>query len=200
MIVGLGNPGVKYALNRHNIGFIVVQAVAEKEGWNFKSEKQANATVTKGKIEGRPIHLLLPLTYMNESGRALRLYLEYHQIRDPVICVVYDDADIPFGEMRLRSKGSSGGHNGLKSIEAHLQTIHYGRLRMGIGRERQFGRPLADYVLENFSEEEQRELIKFVDEGKQVLRRLFNEPLTVVMNTMKIPPKKEKMIQENNDG
>lgn len=192
VVVGLGNPGKNYEMTRHNMGYLVVQAFAHGLGWHFKDEKQHAAKVAKGRIDTTMVHLLLPLTYMNESGRALRSYLDFYKIGAPNVIVVTDDADLSFGQMRVRMAGSAGGHNGLKSIQAHLHTLHYVRLRMGIGRGVQQG-ILADYVLDRFSQEEAGELPAFLTEGMRVLRRLITEEVTVVMNTVNIKRKKEDL-------
>lgn len=183
VVVGLGNPGSNYAMTRHNMGYLVVQALAHALGWNFKEDKQFISSVTKGKIDGIVIHLLLPQTFMNESGQALRRYLDYYKLAPRNVVVVTDDVDLDFGQLRVRNMGSPGGHNGLKSIQAYLQTQHYVRLRMGIGRDRQKG-ILADYVLDTFSKEEKECLPEYILEGMKVLKRLIGEEVTVVMNSV----------------
>lgn len=181
VIVGLGNPGKNYEMTRHNMGFLVVQGFAHALGWPFKEDKQFFAKVAKGKIDQVTVHLLLPLTYMNESGKALRSYLEYYKLGPQHVIIVNDDIDLDFGQMRVRMVGSAGGHNGLKSIQAHLHTQHYVRLRMGIGRgEKQ--KILADYVLDRFSKEEEEQLADFLIEGIHVMRHLITEETSVVMN------------------
>lgn len=183
VIVGLGNPGREYTMTRHNMGYLVVQSIAHALGWAIKEDKHFIAYVTKGNIEGKTIHLLLPLTYMNESGQSLRRYLDFYKLAPKHVIVVTDDVDLEFGQLRVRNTGGHGGHNGLKSIQAHLQTQHYTRLRMGIGRKQQHG-TLADYVLETFSSEEKESLPKIIHEGEKVLQRLISEEVTVVMNTV----------------
>jgi len=177
VIAGLGNPGKKYELTRHNLGYLVVQEIAAIHGWSFKDEAEFSAKVAKGEILGDKIHLLLPTTYMNESGRAIKRYLDFFKLTTDQLIVVSDDVALPFKEIRLRLMGSSGGHNGLKSIEAHLGTRKYARLRMGIGSELN-NRDLADFVLENFNTEELSELAKYVQKGTAVLRELTNTPIT----------------------
>lgn len=164
LVIGLGNPGKKYEFTRHNLGWLVVQEVASMHGLNFREESAFNAKVATGQVFGRKIHLLLPTTYMNESGRALRRYLDFYKLEPESLLVVSDDIAIPFGEMRFRLAGSSGGHNGLKSIEAHLGNTSYARLRMGVGANFK-DKTLADHVLEVFSEEELKLLAAFVQKG-----------------------------------
>jgi peptidyl-tRNA hydrolase, PTH1 family len=192
VVVGLGNPGKEYALTRHNMGYLVVQALAGLQGWKFKEEKQFHGQTAKGKIGDVTVHLLLPLTYMNESGQAVRSLLDFYKLGPQSLIVVTDDADQPFGQMRLRTIGSPGGHNGLKSIQAHLHTQHYTRLRMGIGRG-QPERPLADYVLDVFSNEEKQNLAAFIDSGITVVKRLVLEEVAAVMNSVNIRQSKENM-------
>ena len=181
VIVGLGNPGKKYELTRHNLGCLVIQGLAAMHGWSFKDEKEFNAKVAKGDLFGRKVHLLLPTTYMNESGAAVKRYLNFYKLTEENVFVVSDDINLPFGELRLRKAGSSGGHNGLKSIEAHLGTSIYKRLRMGVGCELH-NRTLADYVLENFSKEELELLAKFVQKGIAILENEIAHDLTHLEN------------------
>lgn len=181
VIAGLGNPGKKYALTRHNLGFMVVEELAKKHGMSFKEEKEFSAKVAKGILGDQQIHLLMPTTYMNESGRAIRRCLDFYKATPEELVVVADDVSIPYGEIRLRHMGSAGGHNGLKNTELHLGTQHYPRLRMGIGRPSIEGQPLADYVLGNFTPEELDSLTDFVQRGVNILERLTRENITHVM-------------------
>lgn len=185
IVVGLGNPGREYALTRHNMGYLVVQALAHQLGWNFKEDRQFLAQTAKGNISDVTVHLLLPLTYMNASGEAVKRYMDYYKLGVQSLIVVTDDADMPFGQMRVRSIGSSGGHNGLKSIQAQLHTQHYVRLRMGIGRGHP-EQPLADYVLDVFSAEEKEKLAAFIDSGITTVKRLVSEDVGDVMNNVNI--------------
>ncbi len=182
LFVGLGNPGKKYEGTRHNIGFMVLKELNAKLGWEFKEKKQFHAWIAKGELQEKIIHLLLPTTYMNETGLALRSYMDYVKLEPHDILVVVDDIALPFGELRLKSMGSSGGHNGLKSVEAYLGTQHYARLRMGIGHHGENN--LADYVLDNFTSEEQIILPNFVQQGVNVLKQLMNESISHVMKTV----------------
>jgi PTH1 family peptidyl-tRNA hydrolase len=185
LIVGLGNPGREYALTRHNMGYLVVQALAQVQGWSFKEESSFHAMVAKGKVDQMLLHLMLPLTYMNESGRAVRRYLDFYKLKPEQLIVVTDDTAIDYGQMRVRSTGSAGGHNGLKSIQAHLQTQDYVRVRMGIG-QRTPTMTLADYVLDTFSPEERQQLPAFVERGVGIVQRLIREPISTVMNSVNL--------------
>lgn len=186
LYVGLGNPGKKYTMTRHNIGFMVLKEFGEHLGWEFKEKTQFHAWVTKGELQETTIHLLMPTTYMNESGQAVRRYMDYVKLDPKDLVVVVDDIALPYGELRLKSMGSAGGHNGLKSIEACLGTKHYARLRMGIGHHGP--NDMADYVLDNFSSEERKTLPDFVQRGAQVLGQLVNETITHVMNKINTKP------------
>lgn len=148
---------------------------------SFKENKTLGCKLARGIIDGREVTLLLPQTYMNESGWAVRRYLDYYKLAPDTLVVVSDDTALSFGHLRLRAGGSSGGHNGLKSLETHLGTREFMRLRMGVG-----GKPpeqlLADYVLSDFSQEENALLGEYVKRGASVLRSLVTEPVTQVMN------------------
>lgn len=181
VFVGLGNPGKKYEMTRHNIGFLVVQSFAHLHGISFREESRFSAFVGKGKVKDVEIHLILPTTFMNLSGQAVRSFCDYHKVPLEKLVVVVDDAELPFGELRLRGQGSSGGHNGLKSIQAHLGTAEYARLRMGIGRG-DGSSQLADHVLDRFSVEEEKQLVGFLNQGVAVMEMLLDQELVNVMN------------------
>jgi PTH1 family peptidyl-tRNA hydrolase len=201
VIIGLGNPGKKYALTRHNLGYLVVQVFGEEQGWSFQEKRAFKAFVAKGQIGDAIVHLLLPTTYMNESGQAARLYLDYYQLDQGAVCVVLDDIHLSFGDIRVRQTGSPGGHNGLKSIQAHLGTQDYVRLRLGIGRGLE-EKPLADYVLDDFTAEEKAVLPKVLRKGTEILKRLICEDLAAVMNAVNIKQKRqinEELLGETNN-
>lgn len=190
LFAGLGNPGPQYEMTRHNIGYLVVKALASRMGWHFKEETRFNAYVTKGLIKDAAVHLLLPTTYMNASGSAIQRYMDYYKIDPRRLVVVVDDIALPFGQLRLKLMGSAGGHNGLKSVEAHLGTAHYMRLRMGIGHPGE--KVLADYVLDPFTKEELKQLVAFVDQGVVALEQLLKEDASRVMNAINTVPKQAK--------
>ncbi len=183
VIVGLGNPGRDYAMTRHNIGFLTVTAFAEKHGLTFKEEKRFFCHGTKGSVDGTKVHVIMPQTYMNESGKAVRAYLEYFHLGSKDLIVVSDDVDLPYGMLRVRDSGSAGGHNGLKSIEAAIGTPRYVRMRMGVGAKLQ-QQALADHVLGRFSAQEAEQLSAFIDEGVNVLSLLLREETPKVMNVV----------------
>lgn len=190
VIVGLGNPGREYALTRHNIGFLTVRAFAAKQGLGFKEEKRFFCEVAKGIVDGVKVHLLMPQTYMNDSGKAVRAYLEYYHLSSKNLIVVSDDVDLPCGMLRVRDSGSAGGHNGLKSIEAAIGTPRYVRMRMGVG-SKLLQQELADHVLGRFSAQEMEQQPAFIDEGVKVLTLLLREEVPKVMNVVNAKVRKE---------
>lgn len=181
VLVGLGNPGRQYEYTRHNVGYLVAKLLAHKLGFTFKEEKRFQALIAKGRYQGKTLHIVLPLTYMNESGRSVRAYTDFYNFKVDALMVVCDDVALPFGQLRLRVQGSSGGHNGLKSIESHLGTREYLRLRMGIGKELGAA-TLAEYVLDLFKPDELEKLEGFLEKGAEVIRTLMTEPIETVMN------------------
>lgn len=185
VFVGLGNPGRKYAKTRHNLGFLVVEQLASSLGWPLIDDKRFKAKTSKGRLNEAEVHLLLPQTYMNESGWSVRQYLDYYQLEAGQLVVVADDTALKFGHLRLRRQGSAGGHNGLKSIIAHLGLQEFSRLRMGIGSQ-PVEQSLADYVLSDFSAEEAVGLDEFVKRGAAILKSLTAESIAKVMNRVNI--------------
>jgi peptidyl-tRNA hydrolase, PTH1 family len=153
LIVGLGNPGAEYARTRHNAGFLVVEELARraKADWNF--QKKFGARVAKVERGGRRMLLVEPQTFMNLSGEAVSAVLNFYQVPLAQLLVVVDDADLPLGEIRLRPKGSSGGHHGLESIEQHVGGTTFARLKVGIGRK-DSRREITGHVLGRFGAEE----------------------------------------------
>ena len=151
LVVGLGNPGVKYENTRHNIGFKVLEAFAKEQDVSFSVQKHAE--VAHVKFKGRQIVLIKPTTYMNLSGKAVNYYLQQEKILKENMLVVTDDLALPFGKLRMKLKGSDGGHNGLKDIQATINTSEYSRLRFGVGSEFNKGQQV-DYVLGEWSADE----------------------------------------------
>jgi len=155
LIVGLGNPGAKYENTRHNMGFKVVEAFAEERNAPFETIKLGD--VAKAKWKGRTVILLKPSTFMNLSGKAVNYYLQKEKIDPANLLVITDDLALPFGKLRMKGKGSDGGHNGLKDIQAVLNTTNYARLRFGVGSEFNKGKQV-DYVLGEWGTEENKAL------------------------------------------
>lgn len=153
VIVGLGNPGKKYENTRHNAGFLAIDALADKYGIRIE-EKKHKALCGTGVIEGVKVLLVKPQTYMNISGESVRSVMDFYKI-DPEeeMLVIYDDISLAPGNIRIRKKGSAGGHNGIKSLIAHTGTQNFMRIKVGVG-EKPSGWDLADYVLGHFSKED----------------------------------------------
>lgn len=151
LIVGLGNPGEQYAETRHNIGFKVVEEFAKQTEANFIVEKHAD--VAHAKFKGRVIVLIKPMTYMNLSGKAVNYWMQQEKIPIENLLVITDDIALPFGKLRMKGKGSDGGHNGLKDVQSVLNTGNYARLRFGVGSDFYPGQQ-ADYVLGKWNSEE----------------------------------------------
>ncbi|MFC4777184.1 aminoacyl-tRNA hydrolase [Paenibacillus sp. GCM10023252] len=162
-IVGLGNPGTNYAGTRHNVGFMVVDELAKRWGISV-SQSKFKALIGEGNVQGTKVFLIKPMTYMNLSGESVRAFLDFYKgdIEDGLI--LYDDLDTEVGRIRLRYQGSSGGHNGIKSLIQHLGTQSFNRVRIGISRP-QPGMNIADYVLSTFPKGEQELLAKMVEDA-----------------------------------
>ena len=191
LIVGLGNPGDEYARTRHNIGRRLMEFIAGEEKMKFAFKKSQKAALASVLWMGETFHLAYPLTYMNLSGETIAALVKYWKIAaNKDLLIVVDDVALPFGKFRLRGEGSSGGHNGLASIEEHLGSREYPRLRIGIGpRENKteaksagFAEPLRDYVLSAFTAAEEKKMKELLGKGMEACRAWLSEPLTKAMN------------------
>lgn len=167
LFVGLGNPGSKYEETRHNIGFKVVEALAKELGGTFSLQKTAE--VAEVKFKGRTLILVKPTTYMNLSGKAVNYYLQQEKISKENLVVITDDLALPFGKLRMKGKGSDGGHNGLKDIQATLNTTEYCRLRFGVGADFHKGQQV-DYVLGEWNAEERETLNERITVATEFLK------------------------------
>lgn len=156
VIVGLGNPGPQYAETRHNIGFLLVDLLAEAHNLRFRAKFQG--LWTEGNVQGEKILLLKPTTFMNLSGRSVRALTSFYKIMGNDLLVVHDDIDLPLGKIRLRAQGSAGGHNGIKSILAELGTDKFWRLKLGIGRSARS----ADFEIGDSNYEQETTVIEHV--------------------------------------
>lgn len=152
LIVGLGNPGERYANTRHNAGFMVADGMAAELGVNWTREKKFSAGVAKA--ENSRLVLCKPLTYMNLSGQAVKSLMSFYRIPISRLLIVVDDADLALGSVRMRPKGSSGGHHGLDSVSQHLGSTNYVRQKIGIGRDDPDRREIVDHVLGEFTADE----------------------------------------------
>ena len=133
LVVGLGNPGAKYAGTRHNIGFMALELLGERSGFSFRQQAKLHGLAADTGVGEQRLRLLIPQTYMNDSGRAIRAALDWFGLEPHQLLVLVDDMDLPLGRLRLRAQGSAGGHNGLRSTIQHLGTQAFPRLRIGIG-------------------------------------------------------------------
>lgn len=179
LIVGLGNPGDKYQETRHNIGFKVLDSIAKKTDTQFTSSNFGE--IIQFKYKARPVTLLKPDTFMNLSGNAIGFWLKKENISIENLLVITDDLNLPFGTLRLRGKGSDGGHNGLKSIQQTLNTNKYTRLRFGIGAEFGQGHQI-DYVLGQWTDKETETLSKRVDLAAEASLSFVFSGLSNTMN------------------
>jgi PTH1 family peptidyl-tRNA hydrolase len=161
LIVGLGNPGADYAKTRHNAGFLLVEKLAADWKCDWANERKFMARTAKSDRNGKRVLLAEPQTFMNLSGESVGALVKFYQLPPAKILVAVDDADLPFGEIRLRGNGSSGGHHGLESIESHLGTREFARLRIGIGRK-DGAREITNYVLGRFEKSENELLEKIL--------------------------------------
>lgn len=179
IIVGLGNPGKKYENTRHNIGFIMVDYLADQ--YNIKINKiKHKALVGEGLIAGKKVLLVKPQTYMNLSGRCVREIIEYYKLETKDLMVVYDDIDIEAGKIRIRPKGSAGTHNGMRSIIYDLQSEEFPRIRIGVGVDRRMD--LADYVLSGFSKEEKDPMETAIKNAVKAIEMSLEKSIDAAMN------------------
>ena len=177
LIVGLGNPGDEYRMTRHNVGFLAVDAIAANLELSFRGSSHDRADIAEGNIDGQKIILAKPTTFMNLSGEAIGPLAKKFHIEPKDIIVLYDEAAIPFGTIRVRTEGGSGGHNGIKSLLEHVASDTFSRVRIGIG-EAPDGRPLEEWVLARFSKDEQMKLEAILDRAEHIVReRMHTETL-----------------------
>ena len=167
LIAGLGNRGPEYELTRHNIGFLVLDRIADNHKIDFSSQRLADKAEMKYK--GKKLHLIKPNTFMNLSGKAVTYWMQELKIPKENLLVIVDDLALPYGSLRLRTQGSAAGHNGLKNIELLLQGQDYSRLRFGIGKEFNKGQQI-DYVLSNFTPKEFEELPAIMDKAEEIVK------------------------------
>lgn len=180
LIAGLGNIGPKYHNTRHNIGFKVLDHLAEREGISFTSDRLGD--IATFKYKGRTFILLKPSTYMNLSGKAVNYWLTKEKIPIENLLVITDDLNLAFGTIRVKTKGSDGGHNGLKDIQTQLNTSTYNRFRFGISDEFSKGRQV-DYVLGEWGEEEEKLLPERLDKSAELVKSFGTAGITNTMNT-----------------
>lgn len=186
LVVGLGNPGREFRANRHNVGFMAADKLAERLGTSF-SRMESKALVARSDYDGNRLILAKPQTYMNLSGQAVAALARFYKIQIENLIVVYDDVDLPFGALRLRPGGGSGGHKGMASIIERLGTQEFPRLRIGIDRPP--GRmEAADYVLQDFSSHEVESLPAILDRATEAILFYIAQGLTAAMNKFNAAP------------
>lgn len=179
LIVGLGNIGEKYHNTRHNIGFKIVDAFVKEHDASFETEKLGD--VAKLKIKGKTVIVLKPSTYMNLSGKAIQYWMKQENIKVENLLVITDDLNIDFGKLRIKGKGSSGGHNGLKDIQEKFNTGAYPRFRFGVGADYGRGRQV-DYVLGQWNKEEESEMIERIPTSVKAITSFITAGLSNTMN------------------
>ena len=187
-LIGLGNPGKKYSNSRHNIGFLVLENLAKKYNSNFFLKDKLKSSCSEFKINDCTYRLFLPNTFMNNSGDAVRVIVDWYKIKLDQIFIIVDDKDLPLGKIRFRKKGSSGGHNGLKSIIEKLQTNNFNRIKIGIGSPPQIKGTnnfnTTSYVLGNISLEEKLILDKVYHRVIESLEKLNTQKEEYIVNEL----------------
>ena len=181
VIVGLGNPTLQYEGTRHNVGFDVIDRLADKYNITVETRK-SRALIGKGIIEGKKVILAKPQTYMNLSGESVRSLTDYYKIDEgQELLVIYDDVSLGVGQLRIRKKGSAGGHNGIKNIISHLDTDVFVRIKIGVG-EKPKRMDLADYVLSRFSKDEREEMEAGYEKAVRAAAMILNGETDAAMN------------------
>lgn len=180
LIVGLGNPGGAYAGNRHNVGYAVAKEFSARQAIPVRRKGKLRSRVGVGEIGGKKVIIALPTTFMNRSGEAVARLVAFYGVHPKNVLVVSDDINLPLGRLRIRTKGSDGGHNGLRSVIAHLGTMEFPRLRLGIGLEE--AEPVADFVLGDFTEEETAIIRGGVEKAAEALETIVKEGAEKAMN------------------
>ena len=198
IIAGLGNPGAEYAQTKHNVGFMLVDALAERLNAPAWKEDFFSA-ITEVRIGGEKVFLVKPLTYMNNSGEALGPMLSYYKIDADELVVVHDDMDIPAGTVRIRKKGSSGGHNGIKSIIAHVGGENFARVRIGVGRP-PAGWTVINHVLAPFLAEDAPKIREAIGYLLPAMECIVTDGVALAMNRYNPHKKKARKQEESHEG
>jgi len=194
IVVGLGNPGKKYENTKHNIGFITLDFLAEKNDIKINKIKH-KALVGEGTVSGQKVLIVKPQTYMNLSGNSVREVMEYYKVEPEQLIVIYDDVDLPMGRLRIRKKGSAGTHNGMKSIIYDLQEEGFPRVRIGIGKERKMS--LAGYVLGGFAKDERILMENAVERAAKAIECMLEKGIDTAMGEYNIKPSAEGNAKED---
>ena len=189
-IIGLGNPGMKYAGTRHNIGFDAVTAIADKYNLSINNKK-FKGVYADGHIAGEKVLLVQPQTFMNLSGECVREVADFYKLNPDEIIIICDDINLDVGRLRIRKKGSAGGHNGLKNIRAHLGTEEFPRIRVGVG-EKTEGWDLADYVLARFDKDSEPVIREALANVVGAVETWISEGIDAAMNRFNVSAKKKE--------
>ncbi len=179
LIIGLGNPDKKYANTRHNFGWLVLDSLADKKDLTWKTHKASNSDKADFKTKREKNIIAKPLTYMNESGQAVKKLKSFYKIPTNKIIVIYDDIDLPFGKIRISRQKSAGGHKGLESIIKHLKSKDFIRIRLGIGPQRGSA---EEFVLKKFNTEQKKKLTEIIDTSHLILESIINKGFTPTAN------------------
>ncbi|MBL7197398.1 MAG: aminoacyl-tRNA hydrolase [Candidatus Omnitrophica bacterium] len=182
LIIGLGNPGIRYRWTRHNLGFLVIEEFAKQKEIVWKKQRIFSAYIGQEQIEQEKIILCKPLTYVNCSGEAVKKVVAKYDIDNKDILVICDDLNLPLGKIRIRAKGSDGGHNGLKSIIDCLGTREFSRLRIGIDKPQSARLSATDYVLSRFNREERKAIKEIIARSVQTIEVIIKEGIEKAMN------------------
>jgi len=198
IIVGLGNPGSKYKATRHNVGFETIDKLCYDYKINMKNQQRFRALIGEGKIAGKPILLVQPMTYMNLSGEAVRKILHFYKLSPSEMTVIYDDVALPVGDIRVREQGSAAGQKGMINIIAQLKTDEFPRIRIGVGDRPPFMK-LSDYVLSRFLREEWDDMIKGITKAGDAAELILKEGTVAAMNkyNKKMPTPSEQKKQNS---
>ncbi len=190
LLIGLGNPGSKYVSTRHNVGFLVLEKIARQQNLTFRQSKKLYGLIAETSFGANSLRLLMPTTYMNESGKSIKAAIDWFGLEVEEILILVDDMDLPLGRMRVRSQGSSGGHNGLKSIIQHLGTQNFCRVRIGIGPPKNLQserkKMAIPHVLGRFNSHEIpiiNDVINEVIEGLDIIEQLGIDRAATRMNS-----------------
>lgn len=189
VIVGLGNPGMQFAATRHNVGFEVIERLAHENHIKLNKKKH-KAIIGSGHIAGHKVLLVQPQTYMNASGESVRPIMDFYKCSEKDLIVVYDDICFEVGTMRIRKKGSAGGHNGMKSIINHLGTNEFTRIRVGVGNKSPEW-DLKDHVLSRFNDAEIKEIVDEIKRASDAIELMLRDSVDKAMNIYNVKIKKD---------
>ena len=181
LVAGLGNPGIRYRNTRHNVGFKVINTWAKSMGIRL-SGRRFGSRNTRTRFQTKPVILLCPLTYMNQSGKSIRACIDYFDIGEENILVIHDDIDLPVGKIRIVRGGGAGGHKGVLSIMEHLSTSEFPRLKIGVGRPHESGESIEDYVLSPFYDDEKEIIQEIIQLAVQACELFIAEGIETTMN------------------